>query len=106
MKMPEEARERFDFLLTRPLQKTNTHKKQVSALRERLQSEGGSPEALAVVDTASALLSHVERKTSPLYVRLIHAAALYLIEDTSGDWPLIGQVMSAVAHSTKHFELE
>ena len=101
MKMPQAARQQFDRILTSPLQKTNTHKKAIEALQAQV---AGDPAAAEVVGTVMTLLNRVERKTSPLYIRLIHAAAIYIEEDGS-DWPLRRQVVSAVAHSTKHFDL-
>lgn len=101
MKMPQAARQQFDLLLTAPLQKTNAHKKQIEALQATVSAD---PAAAEVVGTVAALLNRVERKTSPLYVRLIHAAALYVSADAV-DWPLTRDVISAVAHSTKNFDL-
>ncbi len=56
------------------------------------------------MQTVSDLLGRVERKTSPLYVRLLHAAALYVCADDL-DWALARDVVSSVAHSTKNFDL-
>ena len=103
--MPAAARSEFDRLLTLPLQKTPAHKKELLALRDQLGD--ASPAAQAAVARGLALLEAVERKTSPLYLRLIHAAARYLClpagPDT--DWALRLDVVRAVAHSTKNFEL-
>ncbi|MFT5681645.1 MAG: hypothetical protein ACI8RZ_002551 [Myxococcota bacterium] len=101
MKMPQAARQQFDRLLTAPLQKTNTHKKQIQSLLITVADE---PVAAEVVGRALGLLNRVERKTSPLYIRLIHAAAEYVSAE-SVDWVLAGDVIGAVAHSTKNFEL-
>ncbi|MDG1484469.1 MAG: hypothetical protein P8R54_33090 [Myxococcota bacterium] len=101
MKMPQAAKPQFDRLLTTPLQKINTHKKQIEILQESISED---PLAVEIVGTVAALLNRVERKTSPLYVRLIHAAVLYVSADAV-DWPLTRDVISAVAHSTKNFDL-
>ena len=104
MKIPEAARQRFDRLLTAPLKKTNQHKKEIEALQRKLAD---NPEAAPVVSTVMRLLGRVERKTSPLYVRLIHAVAIYVGEDLeSADWELRAAVVDSVAHSTKHFDLK
>lgn len=104
MKIPEAARQRFDRLLTAPLKKTNQHKKEIDALQGQLTEHA---QAAAVVRTVRELLNRVERKTSPLYVRLIHAVAVYVSEDLEqADWEMRAQVVDAVAHSTKHFDLK
>ena len=104
MKIPEAARQRFDRLLTAPLKKTNQHKKETEALLRQLSDHA---EASPVVNTVLQLLGRVERKTSPLYVRLIHAVAIYVGEDLeNADWNLRAAVVDSVAHSTKHFDLK
>ena len=105
MKMPQAARQQFDRLLTAPLRTTNAHKKEVEALAVKVAA---LPEAASVVGTVATLLSRVERKTSPLYIRLIHAAAAYVCEDAPDevDWSLRRDVINSVAHSTKHFDLK
>ena len=101
MKMPLAAKPKFDRLLTTPLLKVNAHKKQIEELQASISDD---PLAAEVISTVAALLNRVERKTSPLYVRLIHAAVLYVSSDTV-DWTLSRDVISAVAHSTKNFDL-
>ena len=104
MKMPEAARQQFDRLLTAPLKKTNQHKKEIEVLQRQLADH---TEAAAVIGRVMMLLGRVERKTSPLYVRLIHAVATYVSEDLEhADWSLRATVVDSVAHSTKHFDLK
>jgi len=104
MKIPEAARQPFDRLLTAPLKKTNQHKKEIEALQRQLADHA---EASAVVGRVMVLLGRVERKTSPLYIRLIHAVATYVTEDLeNADWSLRASVVDSVAHSTKHFDLK
>jgi hypothetical protein len=111
MKMPAAARPRFDRLLTQPLTKTNTHKRDVRRLLEQLQAlQPPPPTALSATRLTAGLLDRMERKTSPLYLRLAHAAARFLTEDlpaslTAVDWVQRRDVVWAVAHSTKNFDL-
>jgi hypothetical protein len=104
MKIPKAARQQFDRLLTAPLKKTNQHKKEIELLQQQLSEHA---EAAAVVKTVRELLNRVERKTSPLYVRLLHAVSAYVCEDVdSADWELRAAVVDSVAHSTKNFDLK
>lgn len=111
MKMPDAARPRFDRLLTQPLSKTNTHKRDVRRLLTQLQAlQPPPPLALSAARLTAQLLDRMERKTSPLYLRLAHAAARFLTEElteplTAVDWAQRRDVVWAVAHSTKHFDL-
>ena len=99
--MPQSARAEFDRLLTAPLKTINTHKREIEALQKMVSDD---PLAFDVARTTMALLGRVERKTSPLYVRLIHAVAIYVNEGETS-WALRKDVVSAVAHSTKNFDL-
>ena len=105
MKMPQAAKQQFDRLLTAPMKKTNAHKKEIEALQKAVVNNA---EAAAVVSTVMALLNRVDRKTSPLYLRMIHAAAAYVGEGEmeAVDWGLSRQVVKTVAHSTKQFDLK
>ena len=111
MKMPLEARHRFDQLLTKPLEKTNLHKREINALLQQIDAGPAPlPDARAAVRLAGILLERMERKTSPLYVRLTHAAARFVTEDVADpidatDWTMRRDVLWSVAHSTKHFDL-
>lgn len=110
MKMPPAARPRFDRLLTEPLQKASAHKRAARALVGTLEAAEAPPAALSAARLMAMLLDRMERKTSPLYVRLIHAAARFVSEDlpedpTQADWGLRRDVVWSVAHSTKHFDL-
>jgi len=108
--MPPDARPRFDRLLTLPLERVNTHKRTARALLAQLNAAPAPPEATAAAELIAALLERLERKTSPLYVRLTHAAARFVTEDVPDDlsqvdWEQRRAVARAVAHSTKHFDL-
>lgn len=111
MKMPTEARPRFDHLLTQPLEKTTLHKREVHALLTQLEGQNDTPpQAVVATRLAAILLDRMERKTSPLYVRLIHAAARFVTDDITAsmdaaNWSLRKEVVWSVAHSTKHFDL-
>lgn len=108
MKIPADARSRFDALLTLPLEKTPTHKKELLQLRDQVRAlPQGQEDALKAIERGLALLDRVERKTSPLYLRLIHAAARFLsLPPEEAPWPLRLEVARAVAHATKNFDLE
>lgn len=110
MKMPPAARPRFDRLLTEPLQKATAHKRAARALLDSLEAADAPQAAPAAVRLVAALLDRMERKTSPLYVRLTHAAVRFVTEDLpddigQADWELRREVAWSVAHSTKHFDL-
>ena len=100
--MPVVARERFDALLVQPLRSTRAHKKEAAAL----VSEIGDGRRAQNAERLTKLLASVERKTSPLYVRQIHALADYMVAGhAADDAELEAQVIDAVSHSTRRFEL-
>ncbi len=102
MKMPLVARERFDALLVRPLRSTRTHKKEAATFAAGI----GEGRRAQNAERLGRLLASVERKTSPLYVRQIHALADYLVAGhAADDAELEAQVIDAVCHSTRRFEL-
>ncbi len=114
MKMPPEARVVFDDLLVRPLENTRLLKRHFAARAAQLIEEAEEtrrPRLRAILETTQALLDTIERKTSPLYVRLIHALAEYLMLDASAH-PVSGEelielqvgVVNSVAHSTRRFQ--
>lgn len=112
MKMPAEAREAFDQLLVQPLGSTRALKRTFAARAAALRTEA-APDQVALLDqvlaTTQALLDSIERKTSPLYVRLIQAAAEYVMVDgrTRGEsLGLTAAVVVSVAHSTRRFQLK
>ena len=99
MNVPDAARDEFEDLVTGRLERTGVHKRAVKAA---LAAADGEPKR--VLAGVLAQLERLERKTSPLYVRLVHALAAYaLLPDR--DWALVAEVHDAVAHSTKRFEL-
>ncbi len=112
MKMPAEAREAFDDLLVKPLASTRALKKTFKSRSADLRVDahaGQSAQVGRVLDTTQALLDSIERKTSPLYVRLIHALAEYLMVDgrvLGPALPLASIVVNSVAHSTRRFQLK
>ena len=61
MQVPERARAEFDACVVAPLLATAVHKRDLASL----------PGDRAVIDGTLRLLDTIERKTSPLYVRLI-----------------------------------
>lgn len=99
MNVPDAARDEFESLVTGRLERTTTHKKQV---RAALADATG--DAQRVLTGVLAQLDRLERKTSPLYVRLVHALASYAVLPDR-DWSLTAELHDAVAHSTKRFEL-
>ncbi len=114
MKMPPMAREVFDDLLVQPLESTRLLKRRFAARSaELLAAAPGDqrPRLTQVLETTRDLLDSIERKTSPLYVRLIHALAGYLLLDAS-TLPVSGPellelqagVVNSVAHSTRRFQ--
>ncbi|MFT4974659.1 MAG: hypothetical protein ACI8S6_000542 [Myxococcota bacterium] len=110
MKIPEAARPRFDRLLTLPLETVAVQKRALRALDAALEEAGAGPTALSAAQLGATLLDRLERKTSPLYVRLIHGAVHFLTHDLpedirQADWALRREVTWAVAHSTKNFDL-
>lgn len=112
MKMPSEAREAFDALLVHPLTSTRALKKTFKARAAELSAQASTDQAKVagqVLYAAQALLDSIERKTSPLYVRLIHAVAEYLMVDgrvLGPALPLAAAVVNSVAHSTRRFQLK
>lgn len=101
MKLPEAAKVEFEPLVTRELESSSRVKRRLKAgLAEEL-----SPAAERVLQGAQRQLGRLERKTSPLYVRLVHALVDYLLLPER-DWALAALVHDAVAHSTKRFELK
>ena len=110
MKIPAEARSEFDRLLVRPLQPIRIHRARLQARIEQLQ-EALEPasEVIEVIAACLVLVESIERKTSPLYVRLVHAAASYVApkeearieEILAGDWSLRRRVIIGVSQSTK-----
>ena len=105
MDVPDGAKSRFDVLVNRPLQSTRSEIKRFAPFATAVREAPPSPRATAVVQGVEALLGRVERSTSPLYVRLIHATARFVSEDEAVDWRLAGQVLDAVAYTTRHFDL-
>ncbi|GEM_PF-3993327 len=102
MKMPIAARERFDALLVQTLRSTRAHKKEAAKAVE----EVGEGERSQNVERLVELLASVERKTSPLYVRQIHALADYVVAGHGAyDVELEAAVIDAVCHSTRRFDL-
>jgi hypothetical protein len=112
MKMPNEAREVFDELLVLPLGSTRALKRRFASWAGGLdEADSGQVSALLgrVLSTTQSLLESIERKTSPLYVRLIHALAEYLMSEdrVQGDsLDLTARVVNSVAHSTRRFYLK
>ncbi len=112
MKMPDAAREAFDALLVEPLVSTRALKRHFASWATDHRALASQEELAALgvlLDATQALLDSIERKTSPLYVRLIHALAAYLMLEgkTSGtDLALTGRVVNSVAHSTRRFQLK
>lgn len=117
MKIPEAARPVFEALLVEELRPITAHKKEVrafAALVARAAQDAGRDAARidTCVRAVTDLLESVERKTSPLYVRLIHACAAYLVRTAEAgperiweaDWEAVEGVIDSVAHSTKRFE--
>lgn len=99
MNVPDAARDEFETLVTGRLERTTVHKKQVKAALAAAEGEGAQ-----VLSGVLAQLNRLERKTSPLYVRLVHALAAYVLLPDR-DWTLTRELHDAVAHSTKRFEL-
>ena len=99
MKLPDAARAEFDALVTGPLIST---RKVTRGLEAALGSAEG--EQAVVLGGTLAQLKRLERKSSPLYVRLVHALAAY-VQLPERDWSLAREVHDSVAHSTKRFEL-
>ena len=112
MKMPSEAREAFDALLVKPLASTRALKKTFKSRSQEILAAASaeqSEQVGRVLDTTQALLDSIERKTSPLYVRLIHALAEYLMVEgrvLGAALPLAAGVVNSVAHSTRRFQLK
>ncbi len=110
--MPSEAREAFDDLLVQPLGSTRTLKRTFASRAGELKAAAGPGQAdrvAQVLDTTQALLDSIERKTTPLYVRLIHALAEYLMVDDrvlGAQLSLAARVVNSVAHSTRRFSLK
>lgn len=100
MNLPDAARAEFDELVTGPLVSTRKVSRAVKAALE-----GAEGDAEVVLGGALRQLERLERKSSPLYVRLVHALASYVLLPDR-DWALAQQVHDAVAHSTKRFELK
>jgi len=99
MNLPEAARPEFDALVTAPLESTRKVSRRIQSALE----DAGGDEATVLAGTL-AQLKRLERKSSPLYVRLVHALAAY-VRLPERDWELARDVHDAVAHSTKRFEL-
>lgn len=101
MKLPQAAAEEFEPLVTRALEPSSRVKRRLKArLAQELQAD-----ERWVLEGARAQLERLERKTSPLYVRLVHALVDYLLLPER-DWALGALVHDSVAHSCKRFELK
>jgi len=109
MKIPEAARQDFDQLMKRPLPQLVPLRKEMRAFVALLEKTGAesdadTSEALEVANTLLQLVSAIERKTSPLYIRLICTAMAYITrhdpENPSSmleaDWELNRKVLSSV----------
>ncbi len=101
MKLPEAAQAEFEPLVTRALEPSSRVKRRLKA---GLASPMSAPQE-RVLRGAERQLSRLERKTSPLYVRLVHALVDYLLLPDR-DWELAVRVHDSVAHSCKRFELK
>lgn len=88
----------FDALLVQPLEPNTRVKKRVKAHIAALP-EG---ERHRMANGALGLLNSLERKTSPLYVRLTQACAAFVLDCT--DEAVNLQVINSVAHQCKRFE--
>ncbi|HJN76574.1 MAG TPA: hypothetical protein QGF58_21775 [Myxococcota bacterium] len=99
MKLPESARTEFDALVTAPLRST---RQVIRSLEPALEEADGDAEA--VIAGTLAQLGRLERKSSPLYVRLVHALAAYVLLPDR-DWAVVREVHDTVARNTKRFEL-
>ena len=75
MTQPDRARARFEAYVSGPPQST-------ANLKARVQQAQGAadPAAQPLVRASTLLLDHIARKTTPLHVRLIHAAALTVLD--------------------------
>lgn len=88
----------FDALLVRPLEPNTRVKKRMKAHMAELPPG----ERLRMVTGALELLNCLERKTSPLYVRLTQACAAFVLD--CRDEAINLQVINSVAHQCKRFE--
>ena len=88
----------FDALLVQPLEPNTRVKKRMKAHIAELEPG----ERLRIANGALGLLNCLERKTSPLYVRLTQACAAFVLSCT--DEAVNLQVINSVAHQCKRFE--
>ncbi|MBK7755522.1 MAG: hypothetical protein IPI35_03730 [Deltaproteobacteria bacterium] len=107
MSVPDLAKPAYQRLVSAPLGDTKALKRELAAARAGLLNGANVHLAVAeqAIGVAAALIDAVERKTSPLYVRHIHAAARYVMTEGPGDWPLALEVVNATAYGVQRREL-
>ncbi|MED5372039.1 MAG: hypothetical protein VX899_13555 [Myxococcota bacterium] len=89
---------RFDALLVAPLESNRKVKRGLEAFVKGLPDS----EQRRVAQGALDLVDCLERKTSPLYVRLTHACAAF-VQEVADPAPCL-EVVNSVARQCKRFE--
>ena len=107
MSVPDLAKPAYQRLVSAPLGDTKALKRELAAARAGLLNGANVHLAVAeqAIGVAAALIDAVERKTSPLYVRHIHAAVRYVMEQGPADWALTLEVVNATAYGVQRREL-
>ena len=107
MRLPPDLQREFEILLQQPPMKTRAVRKQLSERMETAHSGSlGSSELLRECERSlTGMLGIIQRKTTPLYVRLIHSAVSYFcacVEDgTPEALEKAAAVIDSVAATTK-----
>ena len=100
MTLSSVVQERFDALLVAPLGSTSKLKR---ALKAAVSEAEPGPEHDNLAH-ALELVGSVERKTTPLYVRSIHAAAAFAMAHPSPP-EHAAEVLNVTAWRTKRFQM-
>lgn len=100
MRLSDAVRGRFDALLVEPLGSTSKLKR---ALKAAVSQADAGPERDNLAH-ALELVGSVERKTTPLYVRSIHAAAAFALAHPTPP-EHAAEVLNVTAWRTKRFQM-
>ncbi len=107
--IPEELSREFEICMSGDLPTRTAMRKELAGHRRAIAALGDDA-ALSVTDGVSALVEAIDRKTSPLYLRLILGAVRIVgperpVPLRQRDWTGISRVVSSVAWSIKRPDL-
>ena len=85
MRLPPDLERIFEPYLRKRLDSTRSLKKRLQALNDGEQSAPRTQLSTACEQSLQGLLQSIQRKTTPLYVRLIHGAAEFYFDAKSSE---------------------